>query len=59
MAIETIEERLANSPVRGVIEVIDAVQELKRRAREITRLESLPQRECITQCPSCGWRNNG
>jgi hypothetical protein len=49
---ETIEERLADSPVRGVIEVIDAIHELRRRADKIRELES---RETITQCPSCGW----
>jgi hypothetical protein len=60
MAIpETIEERLASCPVAAVYEVMDAVQEIKRLRAEITRLESLPQREYITQCPSCGWRNNG
>jgi hypothetical protein len=57
--IEAIEERLANSPVAAVYDVIDAIAELRRRAAEIARLESLPQRECITQCPSCGWRSNG
>jgi hypothetical protein len=56
---ETIEERLAKSPVAAVYEVMDAIAELRRRAAEITRLESLPLRECITQCPSCGWRSNG
>jgi hypothetical protein len=59
MMPETIEERLAKSPVAAVYEVVDAIAELRRRAAEIARLEALPQRECITQCPSCGWRNNG
>jgi hypothetical protein len=50
--IETVEERLAKSPVRALYDVIDAVEELKRRADRIRELES---RETITQCPSCGW----
>jgi succinate dehydrogenase/fumarate reductase-like Fe-S protein len=53
---ETIEERLANSPVRGVIEVIDAITELRRRADEIQRLEREAR---ARECPSCGWRSNG
>jgi hypothetical protein len=55
--METIEERLAKSPVSSVIEVIDAREELKRRADQIRRLEV--ERECrgdnFTKCPSCGW----
>jgi hypothetical protein len=54
--IESIEERLTKSPVAAVYEVIDAIAELRRRAYEIQRLEALVERrECITECPSCGW----
>jgi uncharacterized protein with von Willebrand factor type A (vWA) domain len=75
MMPETIEERLANSPVRGVIEVIDAVQELRRRAERILWLEAeiKADREAtapmienqvqkildMSSCPSCGWPRGG
>jgi hypothetical protein len=54
--IESIEERLAKSPVAAVYEVIDAIAELRRRAYEIQRLEREVR---ALQCPSCGWRSNG
>jgi succinate dehydrogenase/fumarate reductase-like Fe-S protein len=54
--METIEERLAKSPVRALYDVIDAIEELKRRADRIRELEREARGR---ECPSCGWRSNG
>jgi hypothetical protein len=68
--IEPIEERLAKCPVAAVYEVMDAIQEIRRLRAEIEAmrineevsdacLENWRRQDCITQCPSCGWRSNG